>query len=144
MSTMEPLYSQMRIITYTLSKEELLILEAELFSSIYKELREHCRNIHANYFRLMKFNTEQENSMLDINFIRIIMNDIISSDEYNLEGIARYTNIHEDVLNEIFTGNNINPSAELLQRIIELHQSIRRDLYNSIMKKIARQYLTAA
>ena len=134
----------MGVSTCKLSKEEIFILEAELFTCICEELKEFFRNHHRDYFRLMKFTIEQENAMLEINFIRLIMKDIVSSEEYTLEGIARYTDIHEDIVQEVFTGRNINPSAKLLRRIIELHRSIRRDLYNAIMKKIAIQYLAVA
>lgn len=136
MPAMEPLYNLIGISTYKLSKKETFILEAELFTRLCEELKEIFRKQHEDYFRLMKFTTEKENTMLEINFIRLMMRDILSSKEYTLEGIARYTDTHEDIVQEIFSGRNTSPSAKLLQRTIELHRSIRRDLYNAIIKKI--------
>lgn len=144
MSAMEPLYRLMRISICNLSKDEIFILEAELLKFICDEIKEFFRNHYRDYFRLMKFSKEKENIMLDINLIRLIMKDIIFSEEYNIEGIARYTDIHEDIIQEVFSGQNTDPSAKLLRRMIELHYSVRRDLYHAIMKKIALQYLEVA
>ena len=141
MSAMEPLYSLMGISTCKLSKKELLLLEAKLFTCICEEFKEMFRNQHRDYFHLMKFTIEQENIMLEINFIRLIIKDILSTEEYTLAGIAYYTDTHEDIVQEVFSGRNTNPSAKLLRRIIELHYSIRRDLYKAMMKKIAIHYL---
>lgn len=44
---------------------------------------------------------------------------------------------HEDIIQEVVDGRNSNPSAQLLQRSINLHRLIRCDLYRSIIKKIA-------
>src|SRR5438445_253063 len=112
-----------------LSKKEIILLEAEFFARICEELRESFRKQHKDYFRLMKFNTEKENIMLETNFVRLIINDILSTEEYNLNGIAHYTDTHEDVVQEIIDGRNNNPSATLLRRSIDLHRSVRRDLY---------------
>lgn len=38
-------------------------------------------------------------------------------------------------------GHITSPSALLLRKIIELHRSVRKDLYREIMKKIMEEYL---
>ena len=81
---------------------------------------------------------------LEANLACFILKDILSTEEYNLSGIACYTNTHEDVIHEVIEGRNINPSATLFRRCIDLHRSVRRDLYQSIMKKIAAEYLAVA
>jgi len=126
-----------------LTKEEILLLEAELFIRICAELKEQQRIQYKDYFRLMKFTVEMENAMLEANFLRLIIHDIIATEEYDLRGIAYYTNTHEDVVQEIASGCNTRPSAILLQRTIELHRSVRRDLYYAIMKKISSEYAIA-
>src|SRR5438132_9599080 len=52
-----------------LSREEILILEAELFARICEELNEIFRNQHRDYFHLMKLTIEKENAMLEANFV---------------------------------------------------------------------------
>jgi hypothetical protein len=143
MSAMEPLYRLLGISTYRLSKEEIYILEAELLTLICNELKEFFRERYKNYFRILKYTLEMENAMLEADFVCLIIKDILSSEEYSLEGIAQYADTHTDIIQEIYTGSNANPSAKLLRRIIELHHSVRRDLYNMIMKKVAIQYLAA-
>lgn len=138
MSAMEPLCSLIGINPSKLTKEEVFILEAVLFANICKELKEFFREQNKDYFRLMKFNIEMENVMLESKFVRLIIQDILSTEEYNLRGIACYTDTHEDVVNEVFVGRNTNPSGVLLQRVIELHRTVRRDLYDTIIKKLLR------
>jgi len=119
-----------------LTKEENILLEAELFVHICKELKEYHREQYKDYFRLMKFTRKMEDAMLEANFLRLIIQDILSTEEYDLKGIAYYTGIHEDAIEEVILGRNMTPSAMLLQRSIELHQSVRRDLYLMMMKKL--------
>lgn len=144
MSAIQTLFRLFGLNTNHLSKEENIILEADLFLRIYQELIERFRRYYRNYFRTMNYTTEMEDSMLEKNFLRLIMNDILISGEYTVEGLAIYTDHHEDVVHEVLVGRNTSPSAILLRRTIELHQSVRRELYQDIIKKIASDYLEAA
>ena len=137
MPAAEPLCHLMEINLDHLTKEEGILLEAELFSVICKEWKEIFREQHRNYFYLMNWTIEKEETMLEANFLRLVIKDILSTEEYTLSGVAHYTDTHEDVLCDIIDGRNTNPSATLLWRIIDLHRSVRRDIYKMIMKKIA-------
>lgn len=119
-----------------LSKEERLIVEAELFICLCQELKEVFREKYKEYFFLMKFTKEKENEMLEANFISLVIQDILASEEYNLTGVAQYTDTPEDVVHEVVSGRNTRPSATLLKRAIELHRSVRRELYQAIKRKI--------
>lgn len=141
MSAVELLSSLIGINSFVLTREEYVLLEAELFVRICEELIEFFRGQRKDYFRLMKFTSEKEYSMLEGKFAQLIINDILSTNEYNLIGIAYYTNTYEDVILEIMNGRNTNPSAILIRRLINLHKSVRKDLYNKITKKIVSQYL---
>lgn len=66
------------------------------------------------------------------------------TNEYSLEGIALYADIHQDVIQEAYAGLNLHPSAALLRKTIELHRTVRRELYQDIMKKIVLEYLSVA
>ena len=144
MAAIELLSNLVRICPSKLSRSEIILLEAELFARICAELKEIFRIQQNDYFRLMKFTTKMENTMLEADFVRLIIKDILSTEEYNLNGIACYINTHEDVVQEIIDGRNTNPSAMLLRRSIDLHRSVRRDLYDAIVKKIAVEYSTVA
>ena len=88
---MEPLCHLMGINFRKLSKEEYLLLEADIFIRICEGLREFFGEQHKGYFHLMKFNLEKENTMLENNLVRLITNDVLSTKEYNLNGIAHYS-----------------------------------------------------
>lgn len=134
----------MGVSTNKLTKVELFLLEAELFTHICDKLKEIFRKTHKNYFLLMRFTIEMENNMLEANFIRFVIEDILSTEEYTLKGIAYYTDTHEDVIQEVAAGRNTSPPAKLLRRIIDLHRSVKRELYQEIIKKIATEYLALA
>jgi len=140
MPAIEPLCHLMSIKHSKLNREENFFLEAVLFTRLCEEIKECQRTELKNYFRLMKFTVEKENIVLEKHFVIFIMKDILSTEEYTLEGIALYTDTHKDVVEEIFSARNTNPSARFLGRLIELHCTIRRSLYLSLMKKIASEY----
>lgn len=136
MAAMEPLCVLIGIKPSKLTNQEKFLLESEIFLSICEELKEVFRKQHKEYFYLMKFTFEKENAMLDANLARLIIQDIILTGEYNFEGISRYTHIHEDVLQEIYAGKNLNPSVTLFRKILELHRMVRPELYQKISAKI--------
>ena len=142
MSAIEPLSRLIGIKAGVLTKEESLLLEAELFVRICEELMEVFREQHKDYFRLMYITIDKETSMLEDKFAQLIIKDILSTNEYNSQGIAFYTNTYEDVILEVIAGRNSSPSAAFLRRLIDLHRSVRKDLYNIIIKKIIMQYLS--
>ena len=140
---MEPLCYLMGINPKKFSKEELILLEAELFIRICDELKEVFRQKYIEFFNFMKFTVMQEDKMLEKNFIRIILNDILSTEEYTLQGIARYADTHEDIIHELASGLNTKPLATCLRKVIELHRLVRHDLYKAIGKKIIASFVTA-
>lgn len=144
MSTVQSWSYLMGVPPQRLSKNEFLLLEAEIFIRVIQEIKELFREKHKVFFNLMKYTIEMENTMIESNFVRLIIQDILFSEEYDLKGIAYYTNIPEEVVQEIIMGLNTNPSATLLQRLIELHRLVRRDLYQTIFKKITVDTLAAA
>lgn len=141
MSAIEPLCCLIGIDKRKLSKKESILIEADLFSRICDELKEVFRQQYKTYFCLMRFTLEMENTMLEEIFISSIIRDILSTGEYTLQGIARYTDTHEDVIQELASGINKQPLAILFRKIIELHRSVRFEIYNAIAKKIVLEYL---
>ncbi len=113
-----------------------MLLEVELFARICDELKEIFRKKYKNFFQIMKYTLIKEDEMLENNLMQIILNDIISTEEYTLEGIATYTDIHIDIIRELASGLNTKPLATCLRKVIELHRTVRRDLYQTISKKI--------
>ena len=125
-----------RINTRQFSRNEKYILEALLISWICEEIKESFRAQYKNYFAIMNFTKEMENTMLEENLLQFIINDLIVTKTYTPEGIAYYTATHEDVIHEIISGKNTNPSEKVLRRVIALHRVVRRDFYQSILRKL--------
>ena len=140
MPTMEPLCQLAGISINNLSRETNCIIEAELFTRICEHIKEIIKSNNKNYFRLIKFNTEMEDTMLDATLMCYVINDILLTEEYSLEGIALYTQTPEDVICDVLAGKNSAPSLPLSRKIIELHRFARPSLYREIMKKIASEY----
>lgn len=137
MPAMEPLCQLVGICPAELSKEEGIILEVELFTRLCEELKECFKNHYKDYLRAIKCHSEMENTLMEAQFVRCVINDILSTEEYTLDGIAYYTQTPEEVVYELAMGSNTSPSANLLRKIIELHRTVRRDLYDALMKKIS-------
>lgn len=136
---MEYLCQMIGVESHQISKEEKIIIEAELFCRVCEALKEIFKTQYTEYFRLMKFSLEMENTMLEENFIRCVINDIVSSEEYSLTGIAYYTQTPEDVIYDIASGINVSPSLPLSRKIINLHRTIRPALYRDILKKVTTE-----
>ena len=135
MSTPEPFCHLVNINSTMLTKNEIMLLELELFSRVLEELEILFTHQHKDYFRLLKFTHEMESAMIENHLIRYIINDILSTGEYSLEGIAYHTQIPQEVIFEIATGLQDCLSLSLSQKIIELHRSVRNDIYQAILQK---------
>lgn len=140
MAALEPLCYVIGINPKKFSKEENKLLEAELFIKICNELREVFREQNKEFFNLMRLTTEQEDIMLENNFIQLLIKDILCTGEYTLQGVAQYTDTHEDVIHDLASGINTKPLAYCFRRIIELHRYVRIEIYKAIGKKISDQY----
>lgn len=136
MPALEPLCHLLGVSTKGLTKEECFLLEADLLTQICDHLKEVFREDHKRYFNLLKFTKEKEDCMLEAKFFSLIIHDILSTNDYTLEGIANYTDFQMDVIQEVYVGQNSNPSALLLRRLIELHKVVRRELYLHLTHKI--------
>ena len=140
MSAMEPLVQLIGIDPKKLSKEEYMFLEMELFTKLYEAFREYARQQYKDYFSLMHFNVKQEETMLDFSLSRLLVKDILSTEEYTIEGIAYYTNVPVEIVEEVVLGNNANPSALFVRKMMELHRLVRPMLYQCMMKKVLTGY----
>jgi len=143
MSSNEPFSRLMRINPDNLTKGENFLLELDLLVRLCEKLNDFFTEHHKDFIA-MKFNTDLENANLEAKLLYLIIWDIQSTQEYTVEGMARYIDTYEDVIIEVFSGRNKHPSATLLRKTIELHRTIRRELYNSIIKKIVSEYLMIA
>ena len=77
--------------------------------------------------------------MLEANFLRYIIHDLLSIEAYSLQGIAYHANVPEEIIYEVASGCNTNPSLTLSRKIIDLHRQVRGDWYDDVIKRICLQ-----
>lgn len=140
MAAIEPFFKLIGLNIKKLNKYELTLLETELLARVCEKLKQIFKMQLKEYFNLMRVSIEKENAMLEAKFIRLIIQDILLTNEYTLNGIAYYTDTPLEVVGELFIGINTRPSAMFLRRIIELHRSVKRDVYKAIINKITQDY----
>lgn len=93
--------------------------------------------LHLLYQELTHYLDNTGSTMETNSTIRNLVNDLLSSNEYSIDGLATYTGYPEDVIFDIAAGMNNNPTLVLAIKIIELHILYRQDLYIDIAKRIA-------
>ncbi len=76
--------------------------------------------------------------MIDDTFLKCIVNDLL--EEYSIPGLAGYADIPEDIVYELATGQNTNPSLKCVRKLIELHRQARPLLYTNIVRKIVQEH----
>lgn len=140
MPAIERLSQALGLNTKRLSREEITLVEIELFTQVCEELREIYKRKHADYYNLVNFDLEKVNTMFEENFIGDVIKDLLLSKEYSLQGIACYTQTPEEVICDIAAGSINSPSLHLSRRLISLHRNARPHLYREIMKKIIAEY----
>lgn len=144
MTMITPLCRLLGINPAILSPEENILLQLDLNKRIRDELKEIFREKYKDYFMTINLSKEKENAMLEGKLLSLIVQDIIASGEYTAEGLAHYSNTHQEVIENVYFGESGAPSSTLFNKIIELHLTIRRELYDAIIKKIIAQYMTIA
>ena len=118
------------------SKEEKVFVEMVLFDQVVSELKRFFKKQWKLYFQLVA-TTPKEETMQETQYLRCIINDIIRSETYTLNGIAVYTHEPLELIYEVVSGENASPSWRLWRKIVELHRSVRPELYHSILRKLA-------
>lgn len=119
-----------------LSKREAMLLEGELLVCICNELLSIFRSQYKHYNNLIKVNTEMEDVMLEDDFLRNLIKEILMTEEYSIKGIAYYTQSTEDVICDLVTGKHSSPSLQLSKKIISLHKSVYPNIYKEILTKV--------
>lgn len=125
MSTMDLSESLFRFYLVNLSKKEKLLLETIFFIYLQQEL-----------ILLYRAEENMEVPMVSSPVVRGLVNDLLLNNDYTVQGLAHYTGYPEDVIYDLASGLNLNPTLALSTKIIELHAIARRDLYSDLIKRI--------
>lgn len=80
--------------------------------------------------------SKQENYSMDNKLIQFIINEILVTGEYSLEGIARYTRIPFDVIYDAASGINPKISVTSWIQIINLYLQVKPQLAALFTEKL--------
>ena len=134
MPALEPFYLLLENKRKNISKNEILLAEVLLFLQLEYALNKIINACHLHEGSISDYD-DKEDAMIENNFVRNLLEDILSTEEYTLSGIAFHLKIPEDVLSDILIGYNQTPSLVLARKIMELHKCVRRELYQYLVKK---------
>ncbi len=119
-----------------LTKQELIIVENEIFALVVNELPRLTSDQMLNFNVSFHGIKNQEKVMPADSFLQFVLRDLVASGEYTVLGIARYTGVPEEVVFEVVAGRNTNPSWGFVRKVIDLHRLARRELYQFVVSKI--------
>lgn len=80
--------------------------------------------------------------MKDAALLQYIIKDILKSEMYTLDGIAYYTQTPREVIDDLFSGITQSPSHAVFRKIIELHLSVRKSWYQTILENFFKTFST--
>lgn len=136
---MEQLFEYVGINISLLSAEERAYLEVDIFMRLCEEVKKYFMEEFKGYFGLTD-HISKETSILDIRFIHFMLNQILKTEEYSLNEIAYYTYTPIEIIYEIIMGKNERPPGIFIVKLMELHSTVKHDLYRMIRNKIREEY----
>ncbi len=110
-----------------LTQNEKTFLEMITFNYLYQQLLTTFQETFGNH---------REEFMIDGVLIQNLVNDLIASSDYSISALASYTGYPEDVIYDLASGMNLQPTLSLSTKIIELHALSRREFYSGLIRKI--------
>lgn len=121
--------------------KELNLLEVRLLLELIEQIQNAFMEHYKDYFSLIHYKKDLKEMMLQENFIKTLVCDILATQEYTLAGIALYTHFPEEIIYELAVGQNKNPSFHLSMKIMQLHSMVRPGLYKELINKVIESFL---
>ncbi len=114
------------------SKMERKILRAFLLSCLYQIVCEQLDETNDD----LDNNDLMEYYIMDSTVMKFLLQSILDTNEYTLEGIARYTRIPFDIIFEIACGIKNQVSIATSVRIIHLYIQVKPEMARQLFEKI--------
>lgn len=118
-------------ISNTFVKNERKLLKVFLISRLHKLFGE---LFHTN-IQYHKDNLPMESYAMDSKIIQLIIEGIVKTGEYTMEGIANYTRIPFDVIFDAACGNCSQLSITPWARIVDLYIQVRPEIAKTLFDK---------
>ena len=114
--------------TYT----ECQMMKAFLLSYLHHLFCE----LFQNKIQLEKTFSSMECYTMDNKIIQFLIQEIIDTEQYTLEGIAHYTRIPFDVIFDAACGNNTQLSITPWARVVDLYMQVKPDVSQLLLNKL--------
>lgn len=115
--------------------KEHLYIKAYLFNVLCRRAKRLCRKYHLRHLR--HFSPDGNEAEIMDNYLSYyIIQDLLETGNFTLEGIAREINIHSDVIFDIGSGIKINHSPLVLYRLIQLHIMVKRSWHGELFRRL--------
>lgn len=89
-----------------------------------------------NELQLNKNNSLLESYAMDSKITQLIIQGIVETGEYTLEGIAYHTHIPTDVIYEAACGINNQSSITLWARIVDIYMQVKPDIAQMLIVRL--------
>lgn len=136
MAAVIPLYDSLEIDLDGLGSQQRAFIDTVLFFDLCEKMQNRILAGYKTYFNAIKQNAEKEKIMLEENIMSCILNDILSTKEYTLAGVAYYTDTPEEILLDLSAGVNSNPTFSLSRRLMDLHRMVKPQLYSVLLNPL--------
>lgn len=105
------------------------IQELYRYLCYYQATKNSCKNHYHTFLNLCLDYRDKEIDMIEHYYLQFIINDILATGEYTLEGISHSTRIPIDILTDILTGVNKVPSYQTVFLLLDFHFSVKTNEY---------------
>lgn len=116
-------------------KCERMLLRWFLLSQLQKLFYELFEDV-VKYINSDSVSLEMEYYVMDSKIIQCIIRSILGSEEYTLEGIARYTRVPFDVIFDAACGNNRHLSITSWLRIVDLYLQTNPEISEKLLDRL--------
>lgn len=118
------------------NRSERKLLKVFLMSNLYKLFYDLFRK-KIQYDFGKDFDFTMECYAVDGKIIQVLIQEIVETREYTLEGIAGYTRIPLDVIVDVVCGNSSQLSITLWARIVDLYMQVKPEISKYFFDKLA-------
>ena len=133
-SNLEKYHFSLPTIKYSIRNERTL-LKAVLLSRIHHLVSElFNRSIQPN----INNNVSMESYIMDSKILQLLIQGIVDTGEYTLEGISFYTKIPFDVIYDTACGINSHLSVTTWTKIVDLYMQVKPEVAQVLCEKLHR------
>lgn len=115
--------------------KEHMLLGAFLMNFLYQRTKRLCRTYHEFHLKTASAMLEAD-EMMDRYLSYYLMQDLMATGNFTLEGLAAEVRQPLDVITDIASGTKLNHSPALLHRLIKLHVLTKKTFHSELIRRL--------